>query len=84
MICGLPVLTEVEDVCAGCASGKHHRKKFDKEQTWKASYPLELIHTDLCGPMQNESVGGTDTSSHSLTTTQECAGYTSSETNLMH
>jgi hypothetical protein len=58
MVCGLPVLTEVEDVCAGCASGKHHRDKFDKEQAWKASYPLELIHTDLCGPIQNESVGG--------------------------
>jgi transposase InsO family protein len=58
MVCGLPVLTEVEAVCAGCTSGKHHREKFNKEQTWRASYPLELIHTDLCGPMQNESVGG--------------------------
>jgi hypothetical protein len=58
MVCGLPVLTEVEDVCAGCALGKHHREKFDKEQAWRASYPLELIHTNLCGPMQNESVGG--------------------------
>jgi hypothetical protein len=48
MVCGLPVLTEVEDVCAGCASGKDHREKFNKEQTWRASYPLELIHTDLC------------------------------------
>jgi hypothetical protein len=51
-------LTEVEDVCAGCASGKHHREKFNKKQAWRANYPLELIHTDLCGPMQNESVGG--------------------------
>jgi len=58
MVCGLPVLTEVEGVCAGCVSGKHHRKKFDKEQVWRASYPLELIHTDLCGPMQNESIRG--------------------------
>jgi transposase InsO family protein len=58
MVCGLPALTEVEDVCAGCASGKHHREKFIKEQVWRASNPLELIHTDLCGPMQNDSVGG--------------------------
>jgi hypothetical protein len=31
IVCGLPVLTEVKDVCAGCASGKHHREKFDKK-----------------------------------------------------
>jgi hypothetical protein len=32
MVCGLPVLTEVEDVCASYASGKHHRDKFDKKK----------------------------------------------------
>jgi hypothetical protein len=58
MVYEFPVLTEVEDVCAGCVSGKHHKENFDKEQTWRASYPLELIHIDLCGTMQNESVGG--------------------------
>ncbi|CAL9026957.1 unnamed protein product, partial [Prunus brigantina] len=58
MVTGLPVLTEMKDVCEGCVSGKHHREKFDKEGAWRASYPLELVHTDLCGPMQNESIGG--------------------------
>jgi hypothetical protein len=32
MVCGLPVLTELKDVCEGCVSGKHHREKFDKEE----------------------------------------------------
>ncbi|XP_073264238.1 uncharacterized protein [Populus alba] len=41
-----------------CVLGKHHREKFDKEQAWRASYPLELIHIGMCGPMQNESIGG--------------------------
>ena len=54
----LLVSTKVEEVCAGCVSGKYHKEKFDKEQIWRASYPLELIHTNLCGPMQNKSVGG--------------------------
>ncbi|CAL9022992.1 unnamed protein product, partial [Prunus brigantina] len=58
MVTGLPVLTEMKDVCEGCVSGKHHREKFDKEGAWRASCPLELVHTDLCGPMQNESIGG--------------------------
>ncbi|CAL2232094.1 unnamed protein product [Prunus armeniaca] len=58
MVTGLPVLTKMKDVCEGCVSGKHHREKFDKEGAWRASCPLELVHTDLCGPMQNESIGG--------------------------
>jgi len=32
MVCGLLVLTEVEDVCASYASGKHHRDKFDNKK----------------------------------------------------
>ncbi|KAI5317698.1 hypothetical protein L3X38_037405 [Prunus dulcis] len=58
MVSGLPVLTEMKDVCEGCVSGKHHGEKFDKEVAWRASCPLELVHTDLCGTMQNESIGG--------------------------
>ena len=34
------------------------RKSLIKKQAWRASYPLELIHTNLCGTMQNESIGG--------------------------
>jgi hypothetical protein len=45
-------------MCEGCVSKKHHGEKFDKEPAWRASYSLELMHTDLCGPMQNESIGG--------------------------
>ncbi|CAL8115629.1 unnamed protein product [Prunus armeniaca] len=48
----------MEDECEGCVPGKQHREPFDKEKAWRANYPLELVHTDLCGPMQNESIGG--------------------------
>ncbi|KAJ6715423.1 hypothetical protein OIU85_026875 [Salix viminalis] len=58
MVYGLPVLTELKDVCAGCVHGKQHRETFAKGGTWIAKCPLELVHTDLCGPMQCESVGG--------------------------
>ncbi|BBG95348.1 multidrug resistance-associated protein 9 [Prunus dulcis] len=43
---------------ARCQMGKQHRDWFPKEQAWRAKNPLELIHTDLCGPMQNESIAG--------------------------
>ncbi|KAM1793543.1 hypothetical protein ACFX11_034117 [Malus domestica] len=56
MVHGLPYLEEVDEVCEGCQLGKQHREWFPKNQAWRASNPLELIHVDLCGPMQNESI----------------------------
>lgn len=58
MVHGLPHLEKIDGVCEGCRLGKQHRDWFPKEQAWRASYPLELVHTDLCGPMQNESIVG--------------------------
>jgi hypothetical protein len=58
LVIGLPTLTNMDAVCEACVMGKHKREKFPKEGSWRASKPLELIHTDLCGPMQLESSGG--------------------------
>ncbi|CAL9005368.1 unnamed protein product, partial [Prunus brigantina] len=59
MVHGLPhLLEEVDEVCGGCQLGKQHREWFPKNQAWRESNPLELIHVDLCGPMQNESIAG--------------------------
>ncbi|BBH00217.1 multidrug resistance-associated protein 9 [Prunus dulcis] len=58
MVHGLPHLEAVNGVCEGCQFGKQHREWFPKNQAWRASTPLELIHMDLCGPMQNESISG--------------------------
>ena len=32
--------------------GKQHRKPFPSGKTWRAKKVLELIHTDVCGPMR--------------------------------
>ncbi|CAL9026795.1 unnamed protein product [Prunus brigantina] len=58
MVHGLPHLEAVDGVCGGCQLGKQHREWFPKNQAWRARTPLELIHMDLCGPMQNESLAG--------------------------
>ncbi|CAL2239153.1 unnamed protein product [Prunus armeniaca] len=58
MVHGLPHLEEVDEVCEGCQLGKQHREWFPKNQAWRASNPLELIHVDLCGPMKSESIAG--------------------------
>ncbi|TQD85937.1 hypothetical protein C1H46_028483 [Malus baccata] len=51
IVYGLPYLKEYNQVCEGCATGKAHREAFSKEQKWRAKLPLELVHTDVCGPM---------------------------------
>ncbi|CAL2238017.1 unnamed protein product [Prunus armeniaca] len=58
MVHGLPHLEQKSVVCDGCMLGKQHRDSFPLESTWRASNPLELVHTDICGPMKTESLSG--------------------------
>ncbi|KAI5335543.1 hypothetical protein L3X38_025676 [Prunus dulcis] len=58
MVLGLPEIQNGEVLCHGCVFGKGHREPFPKESKWRAKEPLELIHSDLCGPMQTASLGG--------------------------
>lgn len=58
MVLGLPRLDNFGDVCEGCATGKAHREAFDKNEVWRASQPLELVHSDVYGPMQVTTIGG--------------------------
>ncbi|KAI5351827.1 hypothetical protein L3X38_004718 [Prunus dulcis] len=56
MVHGLPSLEKDFAVCEGCKLGKQHRDSFPAESTWRAQFPLELVHTDICGPMQIASM----------------------------
>ena len=44
-------------VCSACAYGKSKQAKFPSGSI-KTSQPLQLIHSDVCGPIQNVSLGG--------------------------
>ena len=58
MVQGLPnAIEEKNEVCDGCALGKHHRQSFPKGVAWRAKKVLELVHTDICGPMSTPSQG---------------------------
>ena len=59
LVSGL-TLTSVDRVedCHGCAVGKAKRLPFPKKSTRKTTRPLELIHSDVCGPFHVDSVGG--------------------------
>ncbi|GAU45313.1 hypothetical protein TSUD_300420 [Trifolium subterraneum] len=58
MVMGLPALKEAEDKCTDCLSGKQHRESIPKLANWRASQKLELIHSDICGPINPKSNGG--------------------------
>ena len=47
---GLPNLTFEKKFCEGCVIAKHARNSFGKAK-YRAKKPLELIHTDICGPI---------------------------------
>jgi hypothetical protein len=40
----------------GCVLGKHPQKKFDKGKTHMASFPLDIIHSDIMGPFPHPSI----------------------------
>ena len=53
MVIGLPHVSSRDGVCASCVLDKHHQDSFDKRASWHASSPLQLVHSDLCGPLSS-------------------------------
>jgi hypothetical protein len=51
MVTGIPLVSCRDVGCAGCVIDKHHRGNFDKHASWHALVPLQLVHSDLCGPL---------------------------------
>ena len=58
MVTSLPMVSCRDGVCSGCVLKKHHWDNFDKHASWHASIPLELVHSDLCGPLPSASFSG--------------------------
>ena len=54
----LPMLKQVHNDCDSCTLGKMHKEEFPIRVEKKQNYILELVHTNLCGPMQTKSLGG--------------------------
>ena len=56
---GLPKLKiDEERICGECQIGKQNKKSHPKLQHQTTTKVLELLHMDLMGPMQVESLGG--------------------------
>ena len=58
IVTGMPSFTtEHHEVCKGCVLGKYVRAPFPISDSRSKSI-LDLIHSDICGPMSSLSIGG--------------------------
>jgi hypothetical protein len=73
MVEGIPVLKNEYSTCEGCALGKMHREEFPTHIDKRKRDILELVHTDVCGPMQTRSLGG---AYYFLIFIDDCTKYT--------
>jgi hypothetical protein len=51
MVIGLPQIDHVDQVCGSCLTGKWRCLLFPSEAKYRASFKLEHVHRDLCGPV---------------------------------
>ena len=58
LVKGLPFIDHPVQSCKECLLSKHHRSSFSKESTFRAFKSLQLVHTDVCGPISPNSLGG--------------------------
>jgi hypothetical protein len=55
---GMPKLIKPSNlVCKHCQHGKQTKVRF-KMKEYSTSKPLELVHTNLCGPTRTKSIQG--------------------------
>ena len=58
MVSSLPTLQAlVKHVCESCILGKMHCSSFPKDGSVRAVHKLQVIHSDVCSPMQTPSFG---------------------------
>lgn len=60
LVTGLDILSSsdpIPDICDSCVAGKQHRTPFPKSAA-RRSHPLELVHTDLHGPVHVPDASG--------------------------
>ncbi|KAK2440388.1 putative mitochondrial protein [Trifolium repens] len=58
MVKGLPKIEIPNKICDGCLIGKQSRNAFNKSMPMRSSNVLEVVHSDVCGPFDENSLGG--------------------------
>ena len=55
MVEGLPTVKTPQKLCTHCLVGKQHRDPIPKRNHWRATHKLQLVHSDICGPISPSS-----------------------------
>jgi hypothetical protein len=63
-------------VCEACIKDKHQKTFFLKDETIRVSKLLELVHSNVCGPMKTTSLMEHDILSPLMMTFQEKLMFT--------
>jgi transposase InsO family protein len=58
MVCRLPQLAHIDQLCDIYVTTKHQCAPFPKQAKYRADKPLELVHGDLCGHITPATPGG--------------------------
>ncbi|KAG6590579.1 Copia protein [Phytophthora cinnamomi] len=67
----MPTSSKKSSQCRGCQQGKMVQKPFPSNPNKRKYKPFEFLHFDTCGPMEEESLGG---SRYLLLITDEASG----------
>ena len=55
---GLPHIDRQHLICQCCLAGRQHRERFPRQSDTRVNKPGVRIHSDIIGPMQKMSLGG--------------------------
>jgi hypothetical protein len=58
LVRGLPILSQVNQICEACLAGKHRRTPLPHQALRRATEPLELVHGDICSPISPVTPSG--------------------------
>src|SRR4051812_42084549 len=58
MVTGLPHINVPAELCEECVKGKQHKGSFSKDAGHRTNAHLEVVYSDVCGPMQVDTLGG--------------------------
>jgi hypothetical protein len=58
MVKCFPLIEKPKRICEGCIFGKQHRESFPLGKYYREKYPLEIVRSYICGPMQTIYIRG--------------------------
>jgi hypothetical protein len=58
MVIDVPKVVRPKELCSTCCTSKQPRKSYKAEIPTQTTSALQLIHSDVCGPFEEPSLGG--------------------------